>query len=162
MADIIHLQEIWDELARIAEMQKAALGLKGIYQGDYAFQPTAGIGDMVNGLWIHPTPEMTSEAAGMPRGLIQRYQFRFVYVRRISLNENPTKRIVADVKTLVNAFADKFDLPDITGLPSHAQVLSCNVASINFQPQEDDFTAGVAADLKAVAFQMDVQVRTRR
>jgi len=162
MSDIIHLQEIWDELARLAETLKVSLSLKGVYQGDYAFQPTAGISNMVNGLWIHPTPEMTSEPDDLPRRLIQRYRFRFVYVRRINLNENPTKQIVAEIKALINMYTSKFDLPDITNMPAHAQVLWCNIASVDFQPQEDDFTAGVAADLKAVAFQMDCFVRTRR
>ena len=162
MTDIIHLQEIWDELARIAETLKTTLNLKGVYQGDYAFQPQMGsIPDLVNGLWIHPTPEMTSEPSDLPHVLMQRYRFRCVYVRKISLNENPTKQMVAEVKQIANAFMAQRHMPNIVGLPEYARVLWLNVASVDFQCQEDDFTSGIAADLKAVAFQVDVMVRTK-
>ncbi len=162
MTDIIHIQEIWDELARIGETLKSSLNLKGIYQGDYALQPTQGIPAMVNGIWIHPTPRMTSKPSAMPRRLEQHYYFRFVYIRRIYQNQNSAKLIVAELKALVNAYAAKYHLPDITNLPSHAQILSANVGEIDFQPEEDQATQQIAADLKAIAFQMDVTVLTRR
>jgi hypothetical protein len=160
--DIIHVRPILDEISRIFETElKTPLSLNAVIQGDLSFQPTAGIPNLVNGIWIHPV-QMTNQSNEIPRGLQQVYQFRIVYLRRIALNANPMDQILDDVKLIINTLTDNYHLPSIAGLPAHAQIYWAHVDNLEFDPQEDEYVARMAADIKAVAFQLSVVVRTRR
>lgn len=162
MSDIIFVRQIAEEIARIIETLRTSLSLKSTIIGEMNFQPTAGVTNLVNGVWIVPNPIMNNDPDELPKVLMQKYFYRLVYVRRIVLNENPVKKTMADVATIINALTDKIHCPDITTLPATAQVLWMLVRTVEWNPGEDNYVQQFGADLTAVAFNLEVQVRCRR
>ncbi len=150
---------IWNELARLLEAElKSTLGLKAVIQGSFASQPTPGLVNLVPGIWIHPTPAMTVEEAEMPRVLIQRHNFRIIYLRKMGVNENPTQITATDAVDIANMLTANFTLP-AASMPANAQILWMMVKTIEFEPQEDDLVATISADVRAAALQVEVTVR---
>lgn len=162
MSDVIFVRQIAEEIARIAETLREQLNLKSTIIGEMNFQPTAGITNLVNGLWIVPTPTTNINPDAIPKVLIETYFYRLVYVRRIGRNENVVKQHMADVATIINALTDKVHMPDITTLPSTAQILWMLVKSVEWEPGEDRYVQTFGADLTAIAFNVEVQVRCKR
>jgi hypothetical protein len=162
MSDIIFVRQIAEEIARIVETLRTTLSLKSTIIGEMSFNPTAGVGNLVNGVWIIPTPTTQIEPDSIPRILIQRYFYRVIFVRRINRNENVVKQHMADVATIINALTDKIHMPDITNLPATAQILQMLVRSVEWNPGEDNYVQQFGADLTAIAFNIEVEVRCRR
>lgn len=162
-SNIVHVQPIIEELQRIiSDGLTATLNLKGVHIGDVAFSGSHGISNLVNGVWIVPSPSTTNDPDSMPKMFIQKYYFRLLYIRRIALNENPIQKNMTDIKEIVNLLTDKISLPDLTNLPSSAQILWALVRSVEWMPPENDFVSRIAADLLAMAVNIEVNVRTRR
>ena len=162
MSDIIFVRQIAEEIARIIETLRSTLNLKATIIGEMNFQPSTGVTNLVNGVWIIPTPVMNNAADSIPKILIQQYYYRVIYLRRIAVNENPVTRSMADVATIINALTDKIHCPDITTLPATAQILWMLVKSVEWNPGEDSYVQQFGADLTALAFNIEVQVRCRR
>lgn len=161
--DVIHIDQIIEELQRIFEVElKSTLNLKSVMEGPIEFLPTPTIAELANGIWVSPYPDTTMRPSELPRQMEQVYAFRVVYVRRMAVGENPSKQSRADARIIINKLYDKFTLPDITNLPATAQILWLWVPRIEWSPPEDDLVARIAADLTATAFQIEVRVRTRR
>jgi hypothetical protein len=150
---------IWNELARLLEAElKSSMGLKSIIQGSFASQPTPGLATLVPGIWVHPSPAMTVEETEMPRVMIQKHNFRLIYLRKMGLNENPTQITAADAVTIANMLTANFTLP-AASMPANAQILWMMVRTVEFEPQEDDLVATISADVRAAALQVEVTVR---
>lgn len=162
MSDIVFVRELAEEIARIIETLRSQLDLKATIIGEMSFNPTAGITNLANGVWIIPTPQTTIEPDSIPKVMIQHYFYRIVFLRRIARNENVVKRHMEDAATIINALTDKVHMPDITNLPSTAQVLQMLVRSVEWNPGEDNYVQQFGADLTALAFNLDVEVRCRR
>lgn len=162
MSNIIFVREVAEEIARIVETLRTSLSLKAVIIGEMSFQPTVGVTNLVNGVWIVPTPVTTIDADALPKVLLTRYFYRLVYVRRIGLNENVVKKSMADVATIVNTLTDHWHVPDITNIPQSAQILWMGTRSIEWEPSEDSLVQTLGADMTAVAFNLEVQVRCRR
>ena len=163
MADVIHIITIAEELQRIFDADlKTSLNLQSVMLGKLEWLPPTAITGLVNGIWINTAPAMTNDPSELPRQLLQKYNFRIVYVRRMAINENPTKKAMEDAKVIGNKLIDKISLPDITNMPSTAMVLWIMPRSFEWEPPEDDYVGRIAADLTAMAINLEVMVRTRR
>lgn len=161
MSDIIFVRPIAEEIARIVETLRSTLSLRSVIIGEMNFQPTAGLTNLVNGVWILPSPNTTIDPDALPKQLQERYFYRLVYVRRIGLGENVVKARMADVATIVNALTDHIH-PDITSMPATAEVLWMLVRNIEWEPSEDGMVQTFGADMTAVAFSLEAHVRCRR
>lgn len=162
-SNIFHIVTITQELQRIADFHlTSALGLKSVQIGEISAQPTSGILDVVPGIWIQPMPATENLFDELPRVNLQKYFFRFVYVRLIGLNENLVKKSMVDSVQVMNTYADKIYLQDITNLPSGTNILWQNINKVEWRPSEDAYLQQINADLAAIAFQVEVVVKTRR
>lgn len=162
MSDIIFVRQIAEEIARIVETLRTTLSLKSTIIGEMNFQPTAGVTNLVNGVWIIPTPVTTIDPDALPKVLLEKYFYRLIYVRRVARGENVVKQSMADAAVIVNALTDKVHLPDITNLPATAQILWMLTKSIEWTPGEDSLVQNFGADMTAVAFNIEAVVRCRR
>lgn len=165
LSNIIHVEAIADELARIADIDiKTGLSpnLVSVNIGDLTSMPAPTILEMCPGIWIKPSPATTNEFDLMPKPMAQKYYFRIVYVRLIQPNENLVKKAMRDATFIINSYSDKLQLPDLTNIPTGTHVLWAMTKSIEWQPPEDDFSVRCHADLTAIAFNLEVNVITRR
>ncbi len=152
--------EVWEELARLCEVNlHPTLNVK-VIKGSFASQPTPGIANMIPGIWINATPTLVNDEVEMPRVFQQQINFRLIYLRRMQENENPTVETAEDAVTIAQMINDNFTLPSAS-MPDNCQVLWTKVKTIEFEPQEDDLIATLAADVRAVAVQVEVTVRVR-
>ncbi len=162
-SNIIHVVPIIEELQRIADVNiKSELNLVSVNIGDLNSMPTPAILEMCPGIWIKPSPAMTNEFDLMPKPMLQKYYFRIVYVRLIQPNENIVKKAMADAAFIINTYSDKLQLPDLTNIPTGTHILWAMTQSVEWQPPEDDFTVRIHSDLTAIAFNLVVNVMTRR
>lgn len=162
MSDIIFVRQIAEEIARIVETLRLTLNLKAVIIGEMNFQPSPGVTKLVNGVWIIPTPVTTIDPDALPKVVLERYFYRLVYVRRMAPGENVVKKAMEDAAVLVNALTDHWHVPDITTLPQSAQILWMGTRSIEWEPGEDNAVQALGADITAIAFNLEVQVRARR
>ena len=161
--DIFHVEPIIEELQRIANVSlKTPLGLKTVSIGDITTLPTPGISNVVPGIWIQPLPATTNEFDEMPRVMEQKYFFRFVYLRYVNKGESIIKKTMEDATLIMNTYVDKYQFPDITNLPAGTHVLWAMIKSVEWRPPEDAYVQQIHADLTAIAFNMEIEVKTRR
>jgi hypothetical protein len=107
-------------------------------------------------------PATTNEFDELPRVMEQKYFFRFVYTRLIHTRENIIKKSMEDAELIMNTYTDKYMMPDITNLPSGTNILWTIVKSVEWRPPEDMYVQQIHADITAIAFNMEVVVKTRR
>jgi hypothetical protein len=165
LSNIIHVVPIIEELQRIGDSLIKSLltpNLVSINIGDITAMPSPGVAALCPGLWIQPTPATTNEFMYLPKPMLQKYFFRVVYVRLIQPNENIVKKAMLDAAIIVNTYCDKMLLPDITNLPTGTQIMWAMTKSIEWRPPEDDYVVRCHADLTAIAFNMEINVKTRR
>lgn len=164
-SDIIHAAKLCDELERIGnDLVKTALtpNLVNVSIGDINSMPAPIITSMCPGLFIKPSPAMTNEFMYLPKPMLQKYYFRMVYVRLIQQNENIVKKAMEDAAIIINTYSDKLFLPDITNLPSGTQIMWFVCKSVEWNCSEDDYVLACHADLTAIAFNFELQLKTRR
>lgn len=156
----LHINEILDELLSLMETNlKTSLNLQGVYRGGLEWLPPNDLTSMVNGIWIKPSLTTDIATVQMPKALQMTYRFRIVLVRRMDLTNNVLKTKTDDAESIVEMIYDNFQLPNLS--LTGGQVLWCLPISIEWEPEEDSFTAALSADLTATAFLIEVQVRTR-
>lgn|SRR5574339_10583 len=161
--NMFHVIVLCGELQRIAVAElQVALGLKSVMIGDITSMPTPGITNIIPGIWIQPMPATTNEFDELPRVMSQKYYFRFVYVRLIGRGENIINKSMQDITLIMNTYCDKYQLPDITNLPTGTQALWAMIKSVEWRPPEDMYVQNIHADLAAVAFNLEIEVKTRR
>lgn len=161
-AEVSFVRLIAEEIARIVEMLRTPLSLRSVIISRMHLLPSPGVANLVNGVWIIPAPDTNIDPGALPRILNQRYLYRLVYIRRIGPAENVVRKTMDDAAVIVNTLTDKVHLPDITTLPASAQVLWMLTRNIEWNPSEDNLVQSISADLSAVAFTVEVQVRCRR
>jgi len=158
MAQRLHLKELLNEYLRIFRTEfQSSLNLKSVIKGHIDFVPVQDVPNRVNGIWIAPEP-MTIDRVMLPKELQITYNFRVVYVRRIGVNENVNEAKVNDILTITEKIIDKFKLEDLT--LTNAQVLWSFPVSVDPEPPEDVYVAAIAAELVAMAFNIQTVVRT--
>lgn len=156
-----HTKLILDEYLRLFNADlRTTLNLKGVYKGDLSWLPPQTITDMVNGIWVTIEPSLRINRVLLPKELETTYNLRFVYVRRIAVNENPINAKLDDIETITEKLFDKFDLPDLT--LTNGQILWSLPNEVEFSPPEDDYIVEIASDLIAMAFRVDTVVRSKR
>jgi hypothetical protein len=161
--DMFHINPIIEELQRIANTElKSALGLKTASIGDITTLPSPGISNVIPGIWIQPMPATINEFDDMPTVMSQKYFFRFVYVRMIGRGESIVQKSMDDATLIMNTYMDKYQFPDITNLPAGTQILWAIIKAIEWRPPEDMYIQNIHADLTAIAFNMECEVKTRR
>jgi len=160
--DMFHINTLIQELQRIGWTLESDLNLKEVAVGDITTMPSPGISNIIPGIFIQPMPATTNDFDELPRVMTQKYFFRFVYVRMIGRGERIIQKSIDDATLIMNTYTDYYQMRDITNLPSGTQVLWAIIKTVEWRPPEDMYMQQVHADLAAIAFNMEIEVKTRR
>lgn len=159
MAKRIHANEILDGIAALCKLHlETPLSLQAIIRGSIEWFPNQSLLPLVNGIFLHLEPAIEVTRVQMPKDLQFLYAVRLVYVRRNAENEDINRKKIDEITLIAETIIDNYNLPDVS--LENGQILWCFPRNIETEPPEDFIAADVAADLSAVAFNLEVVVRT--
>lgn len=138
---------------------RTPLNLVGIYKGNLAWLPPRDLTTMVNGIWLNLEKSVDLEEVSMPKGLLDTYRIRLIYVRKIDTTSNPLDVKIDDADTIANLLWDNLK-PTFPGM-GNAFVLWMLPRQVEYEPVEDSFVASISSDMMAVAIEIELKVRTR-
>lgn len=160
MPNRLHTNEILEGLMQLIEDNlRVTLSLQGIYRGNIAYLPPTDITTMVNGVWLNLEKPVELEEVTLPKGLLDTYRLRLVYIRKIDTTSNPLDVKINDADRIANLVWDNMK-PSFSGM-TNAQILWMLPRVVEYEPAEDAFVASISADLMAVAMEIEFKVRTR-
>lgn len=140
---------------------KTSLSLVGIYRGNLAWLPPNEINTMANGIWLNLESPVQLEEVSMPKGLLDTYRIRMIYIRRIDLTTNPLDQKIDDADLIANLVWDNLKPTFSLGGSGNAQILWWLPRTVEYEPAEDSLVAAISADLMAIAIDTELKLRTR-
>lgn len=157
----MHLKELLDEYERIINTDlRTSMGLQLVQRGSLEFMQADTLSSIVPAIFIDVDPSIRAARALIPNILDVTYNFRFIYVKKININENVLTQKETDMKTIWDKLMDNYYLPDLS--LTNGQVFWSLPNEVNYHPVEDQYVGAISADLVAISISLDCVVRTKR